>query len=100
MRAEHERLKATRWDGYTGYDGWFARANNAAMGVLASYEGSVPAFTRLFDREGGDFERFYAEVRRLAALPRAERRAALDALEPAAETPRPGEASAKTGQQP
>ena len=101
MRAEHERLKATRWDGYTGYDNWFARANNAAMGVLASYESSVPGFTRLFEREGGDFERFYAEVRRLASLPQGERRAALAALvtTAAAEAARPAEAT-KTGHQP
>ena len=28
-------LKAERWGGYAGYDAWFARANNAALGVLA-----------------------------------------------------------------
>ena len=33
----------------------------------------VPAFERLFEREGRDFDRFYAEVARLAALPKAER---------------------------
>ena len=37
----------------------------------------VPAFERLFERQGGDFTRFYAEVRRLAALPHDERHAAL-----------------------
>ena len=52
-------------------------ANNAAFGVLAAYNELVPAFERLFEREGRDFPRFYAEVRRLAALPPAERRAAL-----------------------
>ena len=36
--------------------------------MLAAYNELVPAFERLFEREGGDFERFYAEVRRLAAL--------------------------------
>jgi predicted aminopeptidase len=45
--------------------------------VLASYTSLVPAFERLFEREGKDFPRFYAEVRRLAALPPAERHAAL-----------------------
>jgi len=39
----------------------------------------VPQFERLFERQGGDFERFYAEVRRLAALPKAERHATLRA---------------------
>ena len=78
LRADYAAMKATRWDGYAGYDGWFAQANNAAFGVLASYTGLVPAFEKLFEREGRDFARFYAEVRRIAALPPAERRAALE----------------------
>jgi predicted aminopeptidase len=77
LRAEHETLKRERWGGYSGYDGWFARANNAAFGVLAAYNGLVPHFERLFEREGRDFTRFYTEVRRLAALSPAERRQAL-----------------------
>ena len=77
LRADHERLKRERWGGYSGYDGWFARANNASFGVLAAYTELVPNFERLFEREGRDFSRFYAEVRRLATLPENERRAAL-----------------------
>ena len=80
LRAEHAALKRERWEGYTGYDAWFSRANNASLGVLGAYNEWVPAFERLFEREGGDFARFYAEVRRLAALPRAERRAALESI--------------------
>ena len=79
MRAEHLKLKAERWGGFAGYDGWFSRANNASFGVLAAYSELVPAFERLFEREGRDFSRFYAEVRRLAALPKDQRRAALNA---------------------
>ena len=77
LRADHERLKRERWGGYSGYDGWFARANNASFGVLAAYNELVPNFERLFEREGRDFTRFYAAVRRLATLPENERRAAL-----------------------
>lgn len=77
MRSEYETMKRERWSGFAGYDGWFARANNAAFGVLAAYNALVPAFERLFERNGRDFERFYAEVKRLAALPKSERRAAL-----------------------
>ncbi|HUP08675.1 MAG TPA: aminopeptidase [Caldimonas sp.] len=77
MRAEHEALKRERWAGFAGYDAWFARANNASMGVLAAYNEGVPAFLRLLEREGGDLDRFYAEVKRLAALPANERHAAL-----------------------
>ncbi len=77
MRADYEAMKRERWGGFAGYDGWFARANNASFGVLAAYNELVPAFEALFERQGRDFERFYTEVRRLAALPKEERRAAL-----------------------
>jgi predicted aminopeptidase len=78
LRAEYATLRDSRWSGYAGYDSWFERANNAAFGVLASYTGLVPAFERVFEREGRDFARFYGEVRRIAALPAAERRATLE----------------------
>jgi predicted aminopeptidase len=74
LRDEYEALKRTRWKGFTGYDAWMASANNAAFGVQAAYDDLVPQFERLFEREGRDFERLYASVRRLAALPREERR--------------------------
>ena len=77
LRADHQTLKAERWAGFSGYDGWFARANNASFGVLAAYNELVPNFERLFEREGRDFIRFYAEVRRIAALTPDQRRAAL-----------------------
>jgi predicted aminopeptidase len=77
MRAEHERLKRERWGGDARYDGWMARANNASLAVQGSYDDLVPAFEMLYVRLGGDFARFHAEVRRLAALPKAERRARL-----------------------
>jgi predicted aminopeptidase len=80
LRADYEALKRTRWGGYSGYDGWFARANNAAFGVLAAYTELEPAFERLFERDGGDFERFYADVKRISQLPtKSARRAALNA---------------------
>jgi predicted aminopeptidase len=80
MRADYAALKAGRWDGFAGYDAWFAHANNASLGVQAAYNELVPEFDRLFEHEGGNFTRFYAEVRRLAALPKAERRATLAAI--------------------
>jgi predicted aminopeptidase len=88
LRAAHEQLKRERWGGFSGYDGWFAKANNASMGVLAAYNELVPNFEQLYDREGHDFSRFYAEVKRLAALPFDQRRAGL-ALAPALETRSP-----------
>jgi predicted aminopeptidase len=83
MRAEHQRLKQGPWQGYQGFDAWFAKANNASLGVQAAYNALVPSFEALFEAEGRDFPRFYAQVRRLAALPKQERRATLAALPPA-----------------
>jgi predicted aminopeptidase len=82
LRAEHEALKAGSWAGFAGYDAYFAKANNASLGIQAVYLDWVPAFTALFEREGRDFERFYAAVQHLAALPRDERDATLRALTP------------------
>ena len=77
LRSDYQAMKAGPWAGYAGYDAWFDRANNAAFAVQAAYNELVPEFERLFDRSGGDFNRFYAEVKTLAALPKAERRATL-----------------------
>ncbi|HJV68302.1 aminopeptidase [Ideonella sp.] len=84
LRAGHAALKAGPWGGFAGYDAFFANANNASLGMQAVYLDWVPAFSALFEREGSDFERFYAEVRRLAGLPRAERDATLRGLTPPA----------------
>jgi predicted aminopeptidase len=78
LRTDYAQLKAERWNGFAGYDGWFERANNASFGVLAAYNELVPQFERLYEREGRDFRRFYAEVARLAALPKPERQATLN----------------------
>ncbi|MEY8876116.1 MAG: aminopeptidase [Leptothrix sp. (in: b-proteobacteria)] len=87
LRAAHAVLKAGdavadpagNWVGYSGYDGWFADINNARLAVLAAYNAQVPDFERLYARQGRDWPRFFAEVRRLADLPAAERNRALSA---------------------
>ncbi len=83
MRAAYERAKAGE-PGLAGYDRWFAGAdgagpNNASIGSVALYTGRVPAFKALLDEAGGDLPRFYARVKALAAVPRAERDAVLAA---------------------
>lgn len=79
LQADYAQIKARRWGGHTGYDVWLARANNASFGVLAAYNELVPQFEDLFRRSDGDFARFYAAVRELAALPKDQRRAKLAA---------------------
>ena len=80
MRAEYERMKQS-WDGYTGYDWWFEQPlNNAQLASLAIYTQLVPAFERILHDNDGDLQRFYVEVKRIAALPQAQRDAELGKL--------------------
>ncbi len=76
FRKDYQKLKAT-WGGFTGYDPWVAQANNAALGAQAAYDEFVPGFEAVFSREAQDWPRFYDAVRRLGALPKEERRKAL-----------------------
>ncbi len=68
------------------YDAWAARANNATFGAQAAYDDLVPGFEALFEREGRDWPRFYAAVKKLESLPKDERHAALQAVAPPAHT--------------
>ena len=82
LEAEYESLKAG-WGGFTGYDPWFARtSNNAQLASVAAYSQLVTAFESLLAREGGSLPAFYAAVRELAALPKAERESRLRGLAP------------------
>jgi predicted aminopeptidase len=73
LKDDYARLKAG-WGGFAGYDRFFAQdLTNAHLASIAAYNDLVPAFDALLAQTGGDFSRFYAEVRRLAALPRERR---------------------------
>ena len=61
-----------------GYDAWFAQPlNNAHLASVGAYHGLVPAFEDLLAACRGDLGAFYDEVRRIAALPPAQRAAEL-----------------------
>ena len=81
MDGFRERYAALRtaWPGprQGAYDAWVARANNATFGAQAAYDELVPAFEALYEREGRDWPRFYAAVKRIAVLPKGERERAL-----------------------
>jgi len=81
MRADYAALKATPdWGGFAGYDRFFVQAlNNAHLASVAAYAELVPGFHRLLAEQGGDLPRFYAAVRELSKLPKAERDARLGA---------------------
>lgn len=63
-----------------GYEAWFQRANNASFAILSAYDELVPAFMRLFEREGRDWVKFHAAVEQLKPLDREQRRATLRGL--------------------
>ena len=79
MRSRYDRMKAG-WGGVAAFDRWFAGgANNAGIAAVGLYADRVEQFRELLAAEGGDLPRFYSRVRVLAALPKAERDAALAA---------------------
>ena len=81
MKAEYLTLKAS-WDGYAGYDRFFAQElNNAHLVPVATYSELVPGFRRLLAENGGDLKRFYAAVRELGKLSKAERASRLGAVQ-------------------
>jgi predicted aminopeptidase len=80
MQADYQQLKQ-QWGGFSGFDAWFGQPlNNAQLASVALYTQLVPAFQAALRSAGNDLPRFYAEVKRLAALPQIQRDAALKRL--------------------
>ena len=78
MRTEYRQLQDQQWAGNTRYDAWMnGPMNNAKLLPFGLYDQWVPAFSALFKHSGGDWQRFYAEVETLGALPAAQRKIAL-----------------------
>ena len=78
MQQDYARLKS-QWGGFAGYDRFFDHPGNAHLASVAIYTGLAPQFQRLIAKHHGDLAAFYAEVKELAALGKAERAARLAA---------------------
>lgn len=79
MRVSYEKLKKS-WQGYAGYDSWFARPlNNARLVSVSTYRRYIPAFSAMFRETGEDLEAFYALAKSIARLPADKRREKIDA---------------------
>jgi predicted aminopeptidase len=73
LRRDYARLKE-EWNGANGYDDWFAHElNNAQLNTIANYYDFVPGFEKLLKSKGGDLEKFYEAVERLAKMSQEER---------------------------
>ena len=60
------------------YDRWVQATNNATLAAMANYDELAPGFERLFEREHGQWLRFYDAVRALSRMPKQRRREALE----------------------
>lgn len=73
LKREYAALKV-RWGGFAGYDRILgSEPNNALLVSVGTYSQFVPGFERMLEEAGGDLPRFYAAVKRLAAMPAEER---------------------------
>jgi predicted aminopeptidase len=89
LRAKYTQMKR-RWNGYAGYDGWFAQdLNNAHLISLGMYHRHVPAFQALLARHQGNLAAFYRAAEELGRLPANARIVALNAYLAAAATETP-----------
>ena len=80
MRGQYQLLKQ-QWQGYAGYDGWFAgELNNAQLAAVTTYEDYVPAFQQLLKQQHGDLRAFYKAAAGIGALEPAARSKALQLL--------------------
>ena len=82
-------------------DDWVAQANNASFGALAAYDNWVAAMTQWhLQLQNGQppspegWQRFYAQMRELAALPKSERTLQLCAYQPS-DIPKPAACKAQ-----
>jgi predicted aminopeptidase len=80
LRAGYAALRAS-WDGYSGYDEWFAsNLNNANLALLATYNLYVQAFEQILAEQSGDMRKFHEAVETLSKLPKEKRDAELERL--------------------
>lgn len=79
LKDDYQQLKV-KWDGYAGYDRWFAEPiSNAHLASIATYHDLVPGFKALLAQEP-NFAKFYLAVSELAQLDRDERHRKLKQL--------------------
>jgi predicted aminopeptidase len=80
LRQRYQELKK-EWNGYDGYDEWFeGPLNNAQLNTISTYYNLVPAFHRLMQQNGGDFEKFYKAAEKFTRLSKEERHRQLQQL--------------------
>jgi predicted aminopeptidase len=73
LRRDYALLKSG-WNGFSGYDYWFApELNNARLNSVANYYDLVPGFEQLLRLYDRDMEKFYQAAERLSDLSKERR---------------------------
>jgi predicted aminopeptidase len=81
LRSEYRQMRDSQWGGDKRFDAWvYAPMNNARLLPIGLYDQWVPSFEALFKQVNGDWPAFYAAVENIGALPKDERKAALERL--------------------
>lgn len=81
LQADYQRLRDGDWQGWGGYDRFFAEGlNNAKLLPFGLYDGWVPAFAALFRQQQSEWPAFYAAAKKLGAEPGDRRQALLEQL--------------------
>lgn len=80
LREEYQQLKA-EWQGYDGYDGWFAGSlNNAQLSTVATYNSLLSGFLALYRKHDEDIAAFYKACHALEDMGKTERHTTLQEL--------------------
>lgn len=70
MPQRHEQLKANSWNGWSGFDRWFDQPiNNARLLPVATYNGRLPEFVKLFSDCSSDWSCFWQAAEALSRQP-------------------------------
>ena len=78
LREEYQAVKQNKWDGFKGYDRWFAQPlGNAHLGAIGAYNDGVDAFLGMLNEVDGNLSDLYELAGRVGALAPDERKARL-----------------------
>jgi len=76
LEQDYQRLSDEKWQGKRYYSSWFKEPlNNARLALFNTYEGGFCAFQGLWDKSGGDWQKFHHLAEKKSRLPKKERQA-------------------------
>ena len=76
LERDYQKLSDENWQGKRYYSAWFTEPlNNARLALFNTYEGSFCAFQGLWDKSGGDWQKFHHLAENKSRLPKDERQA-------------------------